>query len=46
VDRVRRMTERDKNYASIIIWSLGNEAGNGPAFHRAYEWLKRRHPTF
>ena len=45
VDRVRRMTERDKNYPCIIIWSLGNEAGNGPAFHLAYEWLKRRDPT-
>lgn len=45
LDRVTRMCERDKNHSSIIIWSLGNEAGNGPAFHRMYEWLKRREPT-
>ena len=42
LDRVQRMCERDKNHTSIIIWSLGNEAGNGPAFHRMYQWLKRR----
>jgi beta-galactosidase len=29
MERVQRMYERDKNYACIIIWSLGNEAGNG-----------------
>jgi len=28
-DRVRRMIERDKNHASIIFWSMGNESGNG-----------------
>ena len=30
VDRGMRMLERDKNHPSIIIWSLGNEAGYGP----------------
>lgn len=29
VDRARRMVERDKNHASIIFWSLGNESGVG-----------------
>ncbi len=32
MDRTRRMVERDKNHASIITWSLGNEAGNGSNF--------------
>ena len=27
LDRAKRMVERDKNHASIIFWSLGNEAG-------------------
>ncbi|MHA1360344.1 MAG: glycoside hydrolase family 2 TIM barrel-domain containing protein [Candidatus Helarchaeota archaeon] len=32
VDRMVRMVERDKNHPSIIMWSLGNEAGNGKNF--------------
>ncbi len=32
LDRTQRMVERDKNHPSIIIWSLGNEAGNGVNF--------------
>ncbi|WP_316801101.1 glycoside hydrolase family 2 TIM barrel-domain containing protein [Pedobacter frigidisoli] len=42
VDRTVRMVERDKNHASIIIWSLGNECGNGPVFHDNYKWIKQR----
>ncbi len=45
VDRTRRMVERDKNHPSIILWSLGNEAGNGVCFMRSYDWIKRRDPT-
>jgi len=32
VDRIERMVERDKNHPSIIMWSLGNEAGDGDNF--------------
>ena len=32
MDRTQRMFHRDKNHPSIIIWSLGNEAGNGKIF--------------
>jgi beta-galactosidase len=45
VDRTVRMVERDKNHASIIIWSLGNECGNGPVFHDNYKWIKQRDNT-
>ncbi|MCK5651212.1 MAG: beta-galactosidase, partial [Gemmatimonadetes bacterium] len=45
LDRTIRMMERDKNHPSVIIWSLGNEAGNGINFHATYEWLKERDPT-
>lgn len=44
MDRTVRMLERDKNHPSIIIWSLGNEAGNGPNFMATYDWLKERDP--
>ncbi len=29
-----------KNHPSIIVWSLGNEAGYGPNFEDAYDWVK------
>jgi beta-galactosidase len=44
-DRLARMVERDKNHPSIIVWSLGNEAGDGINFEDAYAWLKRRDPS-
>ena len=40
MDRWVRMVERDKNYPSIVVWSLGNEAGDGPIFVEGYKWLK------
>lgn len=39
------MVERDKNHPSIIIWSLGNEAGNGYNFYQTYLWIKENDPT-
>ena len=38
--RTRNMFERDKNQPSVIIWSLGNEAGNGVNFYATYDYLK------
>ena len=29
-----------RNHPSIIIWSMGNEAGYGPNFEKCYEWIK------
>lgn len=45
IDRTRRMVERDKNHPSIIIWSLGNEAGFGGNFKTTYTWTKNRDNT-
>ncbi|HET6559992.1 MAG TPA: glycoside hydrolase family 2 TIM barrel-domain containing protein [Prolixibacteraceae bacterium] len=38
--RTQNMFERDKNHPSVIIWSLGNEAGNGVNFEATYAYLK------
>ncbi len=45
LDRTRRMVERDKNHPSIILWSLGNEAGEGKVFEATYAWIKGRDPS-
>ena len=34
-----------KNHPSIIVWSLGNEAGYGPNFEKAYDWVKATDAT-
>lgn len=39
IDRTERMFERDKNHPSVIIWSLGNESGEGCNFAAAYKWV-------
>jgi beta-galactosidase len=45
IERIVSVVERDKNHPSVIMWSLGNEAGNGEAFYVNYEWAKRRDPS-
>jgi beta-galactosidase len=45
LDRVKRMVERDKNHPSVIIWSMGNEAGDGVNFSACYEWIHNRDQT-
>lgn len=42
VERAVRMVERDKNHASVIIWSMGNESGYGPNHIAMAEWTKAR----
>jgi Beta-galactosidase/beta-glucuronidase len=42
LSRNRNMLERDKNHPSIVMWSLGNECGNGINFEEAYKWMKKR----
>ncbi len=38
--RNQRVVLRDYNHPSVIVWSLGNEAGNGVNFHKCYDWIK------
>ena len=40
VDRMLRMVKRDRNHPSVIIWSMGNEGGNGVNFFKAYDAIK------
>ena len=45
MDRAVRMAERDKNYPSIVMWSMGNESGYGPNFAAISAWLHDFDPT-
>lgn len=45
VDRAQNMVHRDKNHASVVIWSLGNEAGSGSSFRAMHEWIHSYDPT-
>ncbi len=42
LDRIVNMVERDKNHASIAVWSMGNEAGDGINFIEAADWIHQR----
>ena len=39
-DRMVRMVKRDRNHPSVIIWSMGNEGGNGVNFYKGYDAIK------
>jgi len=43
--RNKRMVARDRNHPSIIIWSTGNEAGNGINFEKCYDFIKAADPS-
>ncbi|MCF7863384.1 MAG: DUF4981 domain-containing protein, partial [Kiritimatiellales bacterium] len=45
LDRIQRMVGRDKNHASAVVWSMGNEAGDGENFATCYQWIKQNDPT-
>jgi beta-galactosidase len=45
LERVARMTQRDKNHPSVIMWSLGNESGVSAAHRAAAAWLRTYDPT-
>lgn len=40
IDRLKRMMYRDKNHPCVVVWSLGNEAGNGINFETLYKYAK------
>lgn len=45
LDRIERTVERDKNHPSIVIWSLGNEAGTGGNLAAMSAWVHGRDPS-
>lgn len=40
LERIRRAVRRDINHPSVIVWSLGNEAGFGENFMKGYDMVK------
>ncbi|MDN4615538.1 glycoside hydrolase family 2 TIM barrel-domain containing protein [Leifsonia sp. F6_8S_P_1B] len=44
LDRIERTVERDKNHPSVIVWSLGNEAGTGSNLAAMAAWVHARDP--
>ena len=45
LERNQRNVQRCFNHPSVIIWSSGNEAGYGPNFEAAYDWVKAEDPS-
>lgn len=45
MERNQRNVQRNFNHPSIIVWSLGNEAGMGKNFEDAYRWVKKEDPS-
>lgn len=45
LERNQRNVQRSYNHPSVIIWSLGNEAGFGPNFETCYMWIKKEDPS-
>lgn len=45
MDRIIRVAERDKNHASVVFWSLGNESGYGANHSAMAGWLHEFDPT-
>ena len=45
LERVRNLVERDKNHPSVLVWSLGNEAGKGDTIAALADWVHDRDPS-
>ena len=45
LERNRRNVVRNFNHPSVIVWSLGNEAGDGENFTACYKWIKAFDPS-
>lgn len=45
LERNQRNIQRNFNHPSIIVWSMGNEAGFGENFEQVYRWIKAEDPS-
>ncbi len=45
MERNQRNVYRGYNHPSIVIWSMGNEAGFGENFKQVYTWIKKYDPS-
>ena len=45
IERNKRHIARNYNHPSIIIWSMGNEAGDGPNFTSVFNMIKSEDPS-
>ncbi len=45
LERNERNVRRNFNHPSVIIWSLGNESGDGANFTACYDWIKAYDPS-
>ncbi|RMH03228.1 MAG: DUF4981 domain-containing protein [Planctomycetota bacterium] len=45
LERTMAMVERDKNHPSVVVWSLGNEGGDGVNFEATSAWIHQRDPS-
>ncbi len=45
LDRTQRMIARDFNHPSIIMWSTGNESGDGPNLKAVRTWVNAHDPS-
>jgi len=44
LDRMKNCVERDKNHPCIVMWSMGNESGDGVNFRDMAAWIQQRDP--
>lgn len=45
LDRMKNCVERDKNHPCIVMWSMGNESGDGVNFEEMSKWIRQRDPS-
>ena len=45
LERQKAMVCRNRNHPSVVLWSIGNEAGPGDNFKVCYEWIRKTDPT-